>query len=318
MGVRIAFAARRLKYGGRGFASRTAAMTLQQAEEEGWISFRMLGAISCSDDWFDKAAPCGRMDTCVKCAVKPTARCKAFMPREEMLRTLGSPTTQMLREIEPRKLSIMTASGWRFFYRAFLPVLKEQEEIYKEELASIALPPMTLLGLTITAQQRLLTHIGMWVRMTNTYGVKDIVLKASHEADKHSPWQRERCEVLVKKLFPTRNEAEQVQVVLAMKGLAHVAEYHRMRPLSIWIKAATAVVPLPEDSLHNDVTQCWIDATASSDYEVERHGKSWGRKTDEELQADFIEDREAYIADMEAYIRSLDSSDESERAAMLR
>jgi hypothetical protein len=70
--------------------------------------------------------------------------------------------------------------------------------------------------------------------------------------------------------------------------------------------------------LHNDVTQCWIDATASSDYEVERHGKSWGRKTDEELQADFIEDREAYIADMEAYIRSLDSSDESERAAMLR
>ena len=287
-------------------------MSLQQAEQEGWISFRTLGAITCSSDWFDRERPCGREDICVKCAVKPTARCKAFMPREEMLRILGAPTTEMLRSIGPVRLSLITASGWRFFYRSFLPVLKEQHDIYKEDLACVALPSMTLRQLTTTAQQRLLTQIAIWARRTNTFGVEDIVVKAAYDAEKHSLWQRERCEVLVRNLFPTRNETEQVQAVLAMKGLGHVAEYHRMRPLSLWINAATAVVTTPEDTLHNDVAQCWIDATASSVEEIERHGKSWGRKTDEQLQEEFIANREiAYFDNLKVHLRSLDSSDES-------
>jgi len=291
----------------------SAAMSLQQAEQEGWILFQAMSEIACTNDWYGRTPRCGRADICVTCALTPRARCKAFVPREEMLRRLGTPTTEMLRTVGTRRLSIITSRGWRFFYRSFLPVIKEQAGNYKEDLACEALPPMTLRQLTITAQQRLLRDTAMWVRRTNTFGVEDIVVKAVYDAGKHASWQRERCSVLVRNLFPTDNEAEQAQVALAMKGLGHVAEYHRIRQLATWSRAATAVVPLPEDTLHNDVAQYWYDATASSDEEKERHGKSWGRSTDEELQAEFIANRDtSYFDNIKMLLGWTESSDSSD------
>ena len=285
--------------------ARSVAMSLQEAEQEGWIPFQTLNEISCSRTIFSKTERCGRADRCLKCAIPPMAHCKAFVPREEMLRRLRAPTTEMLSTLTTRRLTTITSRGWRFFYRAFLPVMADQTANYKEDLACVSLPPMTASQLKNRAERRLMGSIAIWVRRTNTYGIEQIVVKTSDDAEKHAMWQSARCPVQVRTLFPTNDEAEQAQLALAMKGLGYVAAFNRLTPLRMWSKVATTVIPTPDDTLHNDVAQYWWDATVSSDEERERHGTSWGRKTDEELQAEFIANRDtSYFDNIQIYLRA--------------
>jgi hypothetical protein len=184
-----------------------------------------------------------------------------------------------------------------------------QPDNYKEDLACVATEPLTIDQNRNRAERGLMESCAYWVRRTCTYGIDVLVLKVADDASKIAGWQEMRCPREVRLMMRSFSVAKQAEVAMAVRGLAHVAEINHINALKMWSKAAVTTIPTPIDTVHNDIEQYWWDATTSSDEDRERHGTSWGTKTNEELEADFIEHRATtYFTGIMAYLRDIDSS----------
>jgi len=218
----------------------------------------------------------------------PIGFARAFVDEEKLARQLLHPTTSMLDTISRHRLTTITSSGWRYFYRNFLPTMAQQSGTFKEDLAIFGTMPLSPATIRFRAEQRTLDDCAVWVRRIETYGVQQIMFRVAL-TDVVTGWLRERCPQEIRNCLPGMSQYQLAEVALAMRGLAMVGKINAIKVFKPWGKAAIPVLNTLADTLQKDMDQYWWDSTASSDEDVERFGNSWGRKSNEQLKQDHLD-----------------------------
>ena len=260
-------------------------MELYDAILEGWIPESKAMDLMCTTSLLSRGRRCMNGRRCLRCMLPENPYARRFVESQELERRRIRYATEFLKQIPKQHLTKMMSMCWRYFYRNLIQYMAVQDDLFIEDLAEIGAGSINERGIRRIAQAGNLIYHALWIRKVNVFGSDILVFKLTDDMEMFAMWQRQRCREQVRDHMRGMSTMKQAEIMLAIQGLGRICFMYGQSTISVWSRALTG------SAFHDDLSKFFEDAQESSqsDSDYSRHGDSWGKLTNHQLEMEFLQ-----------------------------